>query len=171
MTREEELIKIVLDETEKEEQKYTLIINQKAPNQELMILKKNHLEGAKKYYPQKEFEVLVNKKSLKEVSETLKKLELTDYDVVFIDDLEMKDFYTIEHFLLTSTGVRSIVINSNCRNAEGKIAKKTLDKIKNEIENAENTYHLKASDELLLGKQLSEIEEYANEKKILLNKD
>lgn len=171
MTRKQELIEKVLSETEKEETKYTLIINEKAPNQELMVLKENHLEGAKKYYPEKEFKVLVKKKGLKDIANALEKLDLTEYDVIFLDHLEWKDFYTIKQFLLTFTGVRSIVINSICRNMEGSITKKTVEKIKKEIDSSEESYHLKAIDELLLDGQLPEIEKYASEKGISLIKE
>lgn len=166
MNREDELLNILLAQ---ESEKYTLIINKKVPNQELMVLKENSLEGAKKYYPDKEFEILVEKENLKVVLERIKSLALTDYDVVFLDNLKFEDFYLTEKYLNKYTGVRSIVIDSRCRNLKSSKSKKIEEKIKEEIDHATNTYTLSAFEELLLGESIEGIKEYAKEKNISLN--
>lgn len=170
MNREESLLAILLDERNNDTaNKYTLIINKNAPNKELMLLKENSLEGAKKYYPDKEFEVLVEKINLKVVLEKIFELELTDYDVVFLDNLVFEDFYITERYLLTKTGVRSIVIDSRSRNQKNSSLKKIEDKIKEELDNAKDIYNLTPFDELLLGSKIDSIKKYAEEKGISLN--
>lgn len=165
MSREEELINNLLNEKEK----YTLIINKKAPNKELMLLKVNSLEGAKKYYPNKEFEILVKEDNLKISLEKMKELKLTDYDVVFLDTLNFQDFYVTIIYLNLYTTVRSIVMDSGLRKEKDKKEGKIEDKIKEEIDQAEKEYNLHPLNELLLGKKIDVIKDYAKEKNISLN--
>lgn len=170
MNKEEILIKNILNDLEAKDQKYTLVINKKAPNKELMLLKEESLVGAKKYYPEKEFEVLKDNSTLKEVLQEIKKLNLIDYDVIFIDKIDFESFYTTEKYLNIYTGVRSIVIDSSLRNEENKKTKKIVDIIKEQLDNSTDNYILTPFNELLLGKNISEIEEYAKEKNISLKR-
>lgn len=169
MSREETLLEIFLEEKEQnEKQKYTLIINKNAENKELMILKSSSLEGAKKYYPDKNFETLVNEESLKSVLKKIKELSLTDYDVIFIDKLDFENFFVTKKYINNYTEVRSIIIDSALRNLEGSKTKKITDKIKEEIDSESESYDLKVLDELLLGKNIEEIKNYSKEKNISL---
>lgn len=164
MNREEELLNLLLNE----EEKYTLIINKKVPNKELMLLKKNSLEGAKKYYPNKEFRILVERNNLKTSLEKMKELKLTDYDVVFLDTLNFQDFYVTIRYLNLFTSVRSIVMDSGLRKEKDKKEGKIEDKIKEEIAQAEGEYNLSPLNELLLGKKIDSIKDYSKEKNISL---
>lgn len=165
MSREEELFNILLNEQEK----YTLMINKKALNKELMLLKEKSLDGAKKYYPNKEFEILIEKDHLKRALEKMKELNLTDYDVVFLDTLNFQDFYITIRYLNFYTTVRSIIMDSALRKEKEKKEGKIEDQIKEEIEQATEKYDLSALNELLLGKKIDTIKDYAKEKNISLN--
>lgn len=165
MSREEELFDILLNEQEK----YTLMINKKALNKELMLLKEKSIDGAKKYYPNKEFEILIEKDNLKRALEKMKELNLTDYDVVFLDTLNFQDFYITIRYLNFYTTVRSIIMDSALRKEKEKKEGKIEDQVKEEIEQATEKYDLSALNELLLGKKIDTIKDYAKEKNISLN--
>ncbi len=161
MEKKELLEKLKEEQLEKN---YTLIINKNASNKEFMVLKKEHLIGAQKYYPQKEFVEILKNDNIKNILDKLIELKLTEYDVVFIDNLDFEIFYLVEHYLLTFTQLRSIVIDSRCRIKEEKAVNRILEKIKNEIDNCDNTYNISLFDELVLEKRVIDIEEYAKEK-------
>ncbi len=165
MNREEELFNILLNEKEK----YTLIINKKAPNNELMLLKVGSLEGAQKYYPNKDFVILIERDNLKVCLEKIKELKLTDYDVVFLDTLNFQDFYITIRYLNLYTTVRSIIMDSALRKEKEKKEGKIEEKIKEEIDQVAEKYELTALDELLLGKKIDAIKDYAKEKNISIN--
>jgi len=170
MTRKEELLNILLTEKDTpSSNKYTLIINKFAPNKELMLLKEKNLDSAQKYYPDKEFDILIEKSTLKVILEKINELSLTDYDVVFLDYLVFEDYYITESYLLTKSEVRSIVIDSRSRNEKNSTIKKIEDKIKEELDTATSNYNLTPFNELLLDKKIDSIKEYANKKKISLN--
>ena len=163
MTKED-LLKKVKDEHINND--YTLIRNKNAANKEYMLLKKEHVQSAKKYYPQKEFEIILKDDNLKNILDKLEEMKPTDYDVIFIDNFEIEEFYLIEQYVLTFTGIRSTIIDSRCREKEKKAPQKALEKVKQDIDDAKGSYKISSFDELILDKSLEEVKEYAKEKNI-----
>ncbi len=163
MTREE-LLKAFKDE--QTDNDYSLITNKNSENKEFMILKKEHVKGAKLYYPEKDLEIILESENLKNILNKVEEIKPTDYDVIFIDNFDIEIFYLIEQYILTFTGVKSIIIDSRCRVKEAKAKTKEIDKIKENIDNTSGSYKISLFDELILEKDLKELEEYAKEKNI-----
>lgn len=163
MTREE-LLKAFKDE--QTDNDYSLIKNKNSENKELMILKKDHVKGTKLYYPEKSLEVILESNNLKNILNMIEEIKPTDYDVVFIDNFEVEIFYLIEQYILTFTGIKSTIVDSRCRAKEAKAKTKAIDKIKEKLDKTNENYEISLFDELIIGKSIEEIEEYAKEKNI-----
>ncbi len=163
MTREE-LLKAFKDEQIYND--YSLITNKNSENKEFMILKKEHIKGAKLYYPEKDLEVILENDNLKSILNKIEEIKPTDYDVIFIDNFDIEIFYLIEQYILTFTGIKSTIVDSRCRAKESKAKTKVIDKIKEKLDNIKGPYEISLFDELIIGKNIKELEEYAKEKNI-----
>ena len=163
MTKEE-LLKAL--KNEQTDNNYSLIINKNAENKEFMLLKKEHVTGAKLYYPQKEFEVILGNNNLKNILNKLEEIKPTDYDVIFIDNFDVEIFYLVEQYVLTFTGIKSTIVDSRCRTKEGKAKQKSIDKIKEKLDNTSDNYQISLFDEIIIGKNIEELKEYAKEKNL-----
>ncbi len=165
---EKELILKLIDLRKKEkETPYMLLHNTKAPDVELAVIKATGLKNMRAYYPDKEFIVLLEKTDMGTLLEKLGNMNLTDYDVVFIDHIDYNDFFLLNRYLRLFTGVRTVVPSSSLRAKMESNRHTIVDKIKAKID--EGDINITLFDQLMLGKSLGDILAYAKEKEITLS--
>ncbi len=164
--RKKELLEILKEESINNGNKYTLLENQIEFGHELAIVLSKSVEGLRKYYPSKNYEVLKESVCFKEIIEYLENLNITYQDIILIQKIPFVDFTLFDEFLLYYDYRPQLILDFASRIEQNKKKGKLLDKIKEEIDNASSVYNLTALDEICLGKNIEEIKEYAKDKNI-----
>lgn len=164
--RKKELIEILKEESKSSLNRYTLLENKIDFGHEFAIVLSQSVEGIKRYYPTKKYEVVLDMVCFKEIIDYLENLTLTYQDILFIQKIPFEDFTLLDEFLLYHDYRPQLVLDYASRIEQQKEKGKIVDRIKEEIDNSSSTYSLKALDELILGSHLEEIQEYAKEKNI-----
>lgn len=164
--RKQELIERLKEESTTSKNRYTLLENKIEFGHEFAIVLSSAVEGIKRYYPSKKYEVVLDTVCFKEIINYLEKLTLTYQDILFIQKIPFEDFTLLDAFLLYHDYRPQLVLDYASRIEQQKVNKTIVDRIKEEIDKASSTYSLKALDELVLGSHLEEIQEYAKEKNI-----
>lgn len=164
--RKKELLEILKEESANNGNKYTLLENKIEFGHELAIVLSKSVEGLRKYYPSKNYEVVLDTVSFKEVILFLEKLNITYQDIILIQKIPFIDFTLFDEFLKYYDYRPQLILEFASRIEQNKKKGKLLDKIKEEIDHASSTYTLQALDEICLGKKVEEIKEYANSKNI-----
>lgn len=164
--RKKELIEILKEESVSSENKYTLLENKIEFGHEVAIVLSRSVEALRKYYPSKNYEVVLDTVCFKEIITFLENLNITYQDIILIQKIPFEDFTLFDEFLLYNDYRPQLILDFASRVEQNKKKGKLLDQIKEQIDKETSTYHLKALDELCLGKNIEEIKEYAKEKNI-----
>ncbi len=167
MEEKELILKLIAKRKEEKNNIYQLLQNTKAANVELYVIPTSSEPGLRVYYLEKEFVSLLDSVDMGTLLEYLKKMNLTDYDVIFLGHLDYLDFFLINRFLTQFTGVRTTVPDSKYRARMESNAYKIVEEIKKKVEDGDPSITL--FDQLRLGNQLDEILTYAKENNISLD--
>lgn len=164
--RKKELLEILKEESKEEGHLYTLLENKIEFGREYAIVLTSSEEGLRKYYPEKNYEVVKKEVYFKEIINFLETLNIVYEDIILIQKIPFIDFTLFDEFLLYYDYRPQLILEFSSRIEQGKVKGGLMDKIKLQIDNSEKTYTLSALDEICLGKSLEEIKEYAKEKNI-----
>lgn len=177
MIMEENILKnliLYIKDSANQDNCYSLLINKDIWNNELFVLYSKHKEGLANYYPDKNEEVLLDNKSMKDIIDHLLKMNLTYNDVLFIDSIKLEDYILLNLYIRLFTTLRSIVKNSKDESSMSKQLKTAATKVLESIENSEENTRLtidKFSRMLILANSMKsedEIKAKAKEKNIEL---
>ena len=169
--RKKQLLELLKEKSINNGNKYTLLENKIEFGHELAIVLTKSVDGLRKYYPSKNYEVVLDTVPFKEIILFLEKLNITYQDIILIQKIPFVDFMLFDEFLLYYDYRPQLILEFASRIEQNKKKGKISDKIKEEIDQASSTYHLKAIDEICLGKKIEEIKEYAKSKEIEITYD
>lgn len=163
--RKKELLELLKEESKDNGNKYTLLENKIEFGHELAIVLSKSVEGLRKYYPSKNYTEIKEQVCFKEIIEFLENLNITYQDIILIQKIPFEDFTLFDEFLKYNDYRPQLILDFASRIEQKKKKGKLLDKIKEEIDASNETYHLSVLDEICL-KSTEEIESYAKEKNI-----
>ncbi len=165
---EENILKDLILEvanTSKENNCYSLLINEDIWNNELFVLYTKNKPGLANYYPDKKEKILLDNKSIKEIIDKLREMDLTYNDVLFIDSIKEEDYVLLNLYIKEFTTLSSIVKNSGDNSKMTKLLKNAAASILEKIENSNGNEKIiidKYTRLLLLANSIKDEEEILN---------